>query len=177
VTDTGIAQSGVIDVDAVHPGSSLAASLEGAGIHFTTDPACAVPAGRDPTDLDWCDGEDGQLEQRLTWVSLASEWGIAAASVVRLGVVWSFGGRAAGAGRYVRDAYLYAEADSVGLGQTFRAIGGFESTHNTRGEQIAEVSATVQLDHFYLRGLEGTYMFDIQVRGDGSGEIRPRNGE
>jgi len=162
------------DVDLVHAGSTLVASLHATGIHFMTGPISAVPAGKGPADLDWRDQEEGQLEQRLTWVSLASEWGLTTASVIRLGIVWKFGGRDRGTGRHIRDAHLYAEADSVGLGQTFRATGGFEVAHETRDDGTVELSATIQLDHYYLQGLEGTRAFDIKVRGDGSGEIRPR---
>jgi hypothetical protein len=158
----------------VNPGAGVATLLDANTSYQMAERGAALPEGVDAALLDWQEQVQHQVETTLRWASWASEWSIASPSVVRLGCVWTFGGRYQGEGRYLADAYLYCVADSVGLGQSFSATGSFAPTPVETGRRVALLEATIDLVHEYCGVPVNTYVLDVAVSGDGAGSIRLR---
>jgi len=158
----------------VNPATGVATLLDANTSYQMAERGAALPEGVDASLLDWSEQVQHQVETTLRWASWASEWSIASPSVVRLGCVWTFGGRYQGDGRYLADAYLYCVADSVGLGQSFSATASFAATPVEIGRHVAQLEATIDLVHEYCGVPENTYTLDVVVAGDGTGSIRLR---
>lgn len=135
--------------------------------------ASAAPGGG---DVDWRDRREHQIEITKQWTSLTSQHGIVAPSLVRVGCVWSFGGRRRGRGRYLCDAYLYAVVDTAGIGQRFSCTGAFEPSGTEDEHGVATLDARVTLVWQQFGTTEAAYPISIQIRGDGAGLIEEVTG-
>lgn len=155
----------------VNPCSATVTLLEANESRPMQERAAAVPRAAAPDELDWSEEREHQIELTKQWTSLGASWGVAAPSVVRLGCVWTSAGRWHGHGRYLRDAYLYAVADTTGLGQRYGCTGGFlpEPTQDSAG--VAELHGWLRLSWSEHGAAPVTYDLGVAVRGDGAGRI------
>lgn len=115
-------------------------------------------------------GDPHQIEQALRWGSTCSDWGICSPTRVRLGMLWYFGGRLDGRGRYIGNADVYAIVESLGLGQRLDVEASFDNPM-TVDNYVAQLSGQITVEHYYMRMLEATYRLQFQIRGDGAGRI------
>jgi hypothetical protein len=134
-----------------------------------TSRAFAVPAGKQPMDLDWTSQADRTLQ--ITWKgdSYASEIGISSGTKMRVGAKWMAGGRLEGKGLFLHDAYLYCVFDDISLAQSFEVTGAFGDA--VLVGQTAELSGWIRVHWKQFTVDWGSWQYDIKVRGDGSGNM------
>jgi cephalosporin-C deacetylase-like acetyl esterase len=135
--------------------------------------AFVVPKGLQPLDLEWSSQQEHRIGDRRLWSSWCSRNLWCDATDIRIGVIWSFGGRYQGKGRYLHDAYMWAVADSTAVGVSVSGSGQFSDTPVTVGNAVAVLQGSI---HVVRRraGSSSDFFWDFTIQGDGAGEIRPR---
>lgn len=139
--------------------------------HFP-NPACAIPSGHTPGDLDWADEAEQTLTYTLTWGSIAADIGLSSGTSLRIGVTWRYGGRLQGQGRFLHEARLWAVLDYSGLGQTFDVQGSFGDPY-LRGNTGVLVG-TINVQQKYARMHWADIDFDVEITGAGGGYVRKK---
>jgi hypothetical protein len=134
------------------------------------NPASAVPAGHQPSDLDWADEAEETRSYTLTWGSYAADLGLSSGTSLRVGVTWRYGGRLEGQGRYLHLAELWAILDHSGLGQRFDVQGSFGDAYLRGNTGVLVGSITVQ--QTYARMHWADIHFNVEVTGAGGGYVR-----
>lgn len=132
--------------------------------------AFALPAGKQPQDLNWEGQADQTLQYTLNWGSTAQEWGLSSGTSLRVGATWSYGGQLDGSGRFLHDAYLWAILDHSGLGQDFDVTGQFFDA--VLEGRTGVLSGLITVNQTYVGMHWETIKFDVKIRGDGGGSIR-----
>jgi len=135
--------------------------------------AFACPKGVSPGDLDWSNGGEHTLAYAKTWTNRAKEWfDLSSGTKLRIGCTWNYGGTSAqNPGLYLHDAYLWAVLDYSSAGTSYEVKGGF-------GDAVpygnsAELSAWINIDMKFLGMHWEEHRFDIRIRGNGYGILRP----
>jgi len=135
--------------------------------------AFACPAGVQPSALDWTNAGEQTVGDELDWTNLAKEWfGLSTGSRIRLGVTWNYGGTSPQhPGLYLHDAYLWAVLDYSSAGTDFTVTGGFGDAVPVGNS--AELSGWIRIDKKQFWMHAGSWQYDIRIRGNASGYIRP----
>jgi len=135
--------------------------------------AFACPKGVSPGDLDWSNGGEHTLAYAKTWTNRAKEWfDLSSGTKLRIGCTWNYGGTSPQhPGLYLHDAYLWAVLDYSSAGTSYEVKGGF-------GDAVpygnsAELSAWINIDMKFLGMHWEEHRFDIRIRGNGYGILRP----
>lgn len=133
--------------------------------------AFACPAGVQPAQLDWAQGDQRTIQYTRNWTNSAREWfGMSTGTSLRVGCTWTYGGTSPEhPGLYLHDAYLWAVLDYSSAGTDFDVTGGFGDAV-PRGN-TAELSGWIRVEMSYVAMHWEEHRFDIRVRGNGYGVI------
>ncbi|HEX9258739.1 MAG TPA: hypothetical protein VF855_04320 [Acidimicrobiales bacterium] len=134
--------------------------------------AFACPQGMQPGQLDWSNQVERQVEWALDWTNYARSIGLSTGSRLRVGAVWQAGGTAQGrAGLYLHDAYLYAILEYSAAGTNYTVTGAFGDAVPIGNS--AELSGQIIMSYTQFGMHMEERQFDLRLRGNGSGYIRP----
>jgi hypothetical protein len=135
--------------------------------------AFACPNGVQPSGLDWSNGAEQTLTVTKTWTNRAREWfGMSTGTQLRIGCTWTYGGSSTDhPGAYLHDAYLWAVLDWSTLGDDFTITGGFGDA--VPYGNTCELSGWIDIVDRQFTIQQGQYRYDLRVRGNGAGTLRP----
>jgi hypothetical protein len=139
--------------------------------HFP-NPACAVPSGHNPGELDWAEEAEQTLSYTLTWSSVAADLGLSSGTSLRIGASWRYGGRLQGQGRFLHEARLWAVLDYSGLGQNFDVQGSFGDPYLRGNTGVLVGTIAIQQTYAHLHWAD--FEFDVEITGAGGGYLRKR---
>jgi hypothetical protein len=133
---------------------------------------CAVPNGMQPGQLDWAGSQEQTLQFSESWTNRAKEWfGASSGTIIRMGVTFQYGGHAPNmSGNYLHDAYLWAVADAVMLGDNITITGQFGDA--VPHGNTAELSGLIWLNRTQFGIQEDQLQYDVRIYGNGAGRIR-----
>ncbi len=159
--------------DIVTAGTALATVLDSNVARAMPNHAHAIPRDTDTEQLRGWRGPR-QVGYRYHTTSPCSRAGVCSDNVFDIVVAWQYFASKDGLGLFVKDAHVYVEVHSVGLGGSFSVTAKFNDIAGWDGDQrspVAIMGGECDIFHEHFGMTEDSDHLHFEIRGDGAGRI------
>ncbi|MGZ4725699.1 MAG: hypothetical protein ACXV8L_15955 [Ilumatobacteraceae bacterium] len=133
----------------------------------------AIPRSADPEQLRGWAGPR-QIGYRYLTTSPCSRAGICSDNLFDIIVAWEYAGKKNGLGLFIKDAYVYCEIGSVGLGGSFTVTAKFNDFASWEGDEnspVAILGGEADIYHEHFKMTEDSLHLQFEIKGNGAGRI------